>query len=463
MHADNTLFLSMPFTFLFLLLTTDKKPYFCEHCDFHTVDATLLRSHLHKHHQDILGPYSKHSTILDIQSGSKASRYMDYLRHRSVLLSQPYWSPYTCLPGQVSVEPNIKTEKSNGSEIKEHGQLTNDASSLLNLSALPTSEGDSSVNYPVKTEGLVRHQCPYCSHTTNYPEVLWIHQRVAHRVDGSSSVAPKWAPCSNNLKSLKAGVSQWRRTGPPPFLEGKDCPALPAPRTQRTQRPGFTAPSSSVSSKHSASKTHSGVPKSKHQSKDTSDETHSKGRVGLLPQKKSDEHNQALEGGSKGSSAQAPSSSSTVHNKSVSSFQPTSSPKQRGHRAAVEGNFPPEGLGFMLARNHGGTISNTAAGRPHSHSQSCDSSSGPKGPDLWAAMNIWGLHGSKAYIEPLLFAQGKTESTGETPTDIDILNLLKNYSPHDLAALYQHWGFVDPRIDPQGKEKLFCVLILLQY
>lgn len=386
---------------------------------------------------------------------------MDYLRHRSVLLSQPYWNPYTCLPGQVSVETNIKTEKSNGSEVKEQGQTTTDTSSLLNLSALPVSEGDSAVNYQVKTEGLVRHQCPYCSHTTNYPEVLWIHQRVSHRVDGSSSMAPKWAPCSNNLKSLKAGVSQWRRTGPPPFLEGKDCPALPAPRTQRTQRPGFTTPSSSVSSKQSAPKTHSGVPKSKHQSKDShsSDGMHSRGRLGLLPQKKSAKHNQALEGGSKGFSAQATSSRSTVDNKRVSSFKLTSSPKQRGHRAAVEGNFPPEGLGFMLARNHSGTTSNTAADRPHSRRQSCDSSSGPKSPNLWAAMNMWGLHGSKAYIEPLLFAQGKTESTGETPMDIDVLSLLKNYSPHDLAALYQHWGFIDPRIDPQGKEELFCVIL----
>uniref|UniRef100_A0A3Q1IEY6 C2H2-type domain-containing protein n=1 Tax=Anabas testudineus TaxID=64144 RepID=A0A3Q1IEY6_ANATE len=413
---------------------SNKNPYFCEHCDFHTADATLLRSHLHKNHQDVLGLYSKHSPILDNHSGSKASRYMDYLRHRSVLLSQPYWNPYTCLPGQASVESNIKTEKSSGSEVKEHRQTTTDTSILLNLSALPVSEGDGAVNYQVKTESLVRHQCPYCSHTTNYPEVLWIHQRVAHRVDGNSSVAPKWAP----------------RTGPPPFLEGKDCPALPAPRTQRTQRPGYTTPSSSVSSKHSAPKTHSGVIKSKHQSKDSrsSEGTHPRGRVGLLPQKKSDEHGRALEGGSKGSSAQGTSSSSTVHNKSVSSFQPVGNSKQKGPRAAVEGNFPPEGLGFMLARNHGGTT-NTATNRPHSRRQSCDSSSGPKGPDVWAAMNMWGLHGSKAYLEPLLFAQGKTESTGETPMDIDILSLLKNYSPHDLAALYQHWGFVDPRIDPQ--------------
>ncbi|KAK2830441.1 hypothetical protein Q5P01_018372 [Channa striata] len=268
----------------------DKKTFFCEHCDFQTGDATLLRSHLHNDHQDVLGTYSKHSTILDniSQSGSKASRYMDYLRNRSMLLSQPYWNPYTCLPAQGSGEPIIKTEEANSSEVTEHGQTTNDASSLLNLSALPISERDSAVNYEAKIEILVRHQCPYCSHTTNYPEVLWIHQRVAHRVDGSSSMAPKWAPCTNNLKHLKAGVSQWRRTGPPPFLEGKDCPALPAPRSQRTQHPDSTTnSSSSVSSKHPAPKPQSSVFKSKHQVKEScsTDGTHSSGKDGTFTSK----------------------------------------------------------------------------------------------------------------------------------------------------------------------------------
>ncbi|XP_049459131.1 zinc finger protein 516-like [Epinephelus fuscoguttatus] len=438
----------------------DKKTYFCEHCDFHTVDASLLRSHLHRQHQDFLSPYSKHSTVLNNinQSGSKASRYMDYLRNRSALLSQPYWNPYTCPLGQGSAESCIKTEKPNGAEIKGQGHTTNDAGSLLNLSSLPINEGDGTVNDPIKTEGLVRHQCPYCSHTTNYPEVLWIHQRVAHRVDSSSSMAPKWAPCTNSLKSLKAGATQWRRTGPPPFLEGKDCPALPAPRTQRTQPPGLTTHSSSSSSssssnKHSAPKSQSGTPKSKHPAKDSrsSDGTQSSGRMGLLPQKKSGEHNRAEKAGSKSSSTQATSSSSIVHNKSAPSFQPTSSPKHRGHRAAVEGNFPQEGLGFMLARNHGGTSSNASADRPHSRRHSCDSSSGPKGPDLWAAMNMWG---HKAYLEPLRYAQVKNDSTGEMPMDTDILSLLKNYTPLDLAAHYQQWRFVDPRIDPQAMLQL---------
>ncbi|KAM9384812.1 zinc finger protein 516-like [Pholidichthys leucotaenia] len=420
-----------------------KGTYFCEHCDFRTADAALLRSHIHVQHQDFLAPYSKQNISLDInRSGSKSSRYMDYLRSRSMLLSQPYWSPYTCPPSQDFAETNIKIEKSNGADIKVQESSPGDAGSLLNLSSLPITD----VNYSVKTEGLVRHHCPYCSHTTSYPEVLWIHQRVAHRVDSSSALAPKWAPSINNFKSLKAGGSKWRRTGPPPFLEGKDCPALPAPRTQRTQPPDYTTHSSSSSNKHTTHKTHSGIPKHKHQSKDSraSDGIQSGGKVGHHPQKK--EHGRAGEGGSKFTSAQATSSNSTVHSKSLPSFQPKSSPT---HRAAVEGNFPQEGLGFMLARNHGGTSSNAVGDRLHSRRQSSDFSSSPKGPDLWAAMNMWGLHGSKAFLDPLLFSQGKSDSA-EMPVDIDILGLLKNYSPHDLAALYQHWGFIDPRLDPQA-------------
>uniref|UniRef100_A0A096M4G1 Uncharacterized protein n=2 Tax=Poecilia TaxID=8080 RepID=A0A096M4G1_POEFO len=108
----------------------------------------------------------------------------------------------------------------------------------------------------------------------------------------------------------------------------------------------------------------------------------------------------------------------------------------------------------MLARNQSGTSSNTAADRTYSRRQSWDFSSGLKGPDLWAAMNMWGLHGGKAYLEQHLFAQGKSDSAGDTPKEMDLLSLLKSYSPHELAALYQHWGYVDPRLDPQATLQL---------
>lgn len=424
-----------------------KKPYSCHHCDFHTADASLLRTHLHKQHQDFLGLYGKQGGVLDDghQNGPKASRYMDYLRSRSVLLSQPCWNPYTSLPGYASAEASVEK---NGGEVKAQGSA-GDGGSLLNLSSLDVGGATCRSD---NTEGLVRHQCPYCGHASSYPEVLWIHQRVAHKVDGGSSVAPKWAPCSSIPKSLKGGIAQWRRTGPPPFLEGKDCPTLHTPRTQRTQPPSggtstSTNSSTSSSSKNSAPKTQAASSKPRHKLKDS--RSSSEGKTGGLLQKKSGEKKQSQESGGKSCNSQTPSSSSSSA-KNPAGFQPSSSPKY--HRpAAVEANFPQEGLGFMLGRSRGGTSPGAAtaaapaADRAHFRRQSCDSSSGA---DLWAAMNMWG---HKAYLEHLHFTQGKTGTSEEMPMDIDILGLLKNYNPHDLAALYQHWGFVDPRIDPQGE------------
>lgn len=414
-----------------------KKPYSCHHCD-HTADASLLRTHLHKQHQDFLGLYGKQGGVLDEgrHNGPKASRYMDYLRSRSALLSQPCWNPYTSLPEAAVV--------ANGGEAKAQGSNGDATGSVLNLSLPDTGEAASRGG---ATEALVRHQCPYCGHASSYPEVLWIHQRVAHKVDGGSSVAPKWAPSATVPKGLKGGGTQWRRTGPPPFLEGKDCPALHTPRTLRTQPPdGTSSTTSSSGIKHSAPKAQSAPSKPKHQSKDSrssSSSSSSEGKTGALPQKKSAEKKQSEESGIKSCGSQASSSSSSSGAKNPAAFQPSSSPKY--HRpAAVEANFPQEGLGFMLGRSRGGT-SAAAADRGHFRRQSCDGSSGA---DLWAAMNMWG---HKAYLEHLHFAQGKTGTSGEMPVDIDIVGLLKNYNPHDLAALYQHWGFVDPRIDPQGE------------
>ncbi|XP_072304541.1 zinc finger protein 516-like [Eucyclogobius newberryi] len=405
----------------------DTKPViFCEHCDFHTVDASLLRSHLLKTHQDVLQT--------EMTTSSKSSRYMDYLRMRSALLSQSYWNPYTYTPVPGSSEAqNVKTEKQNSSEVK------GEPGTILDLSVVKGNTVTS-----VKSEGLVKNQCPYCSHTSNFPEVLWIHQRVAHKVDGSSTLAPKWAPCPISFKSLKAGSAPRRRTGPPPFLEGKDCPALLPPRTQRTQAPRSTArssgrssTSSNSSSKNSGPKSQSTVPKPKSTLPKDSRSVDETGRA--APQKTS-----TLKG-NKG----ATSSAAVGQSKSTASAQ--SSPKHRSHR--VKGNLPQEGLGLMLDRNHHSSTSSNS-NRLLSQRPPCDPTSGLKGQDPWAALNLWGLHGNKAYLDPLLFAQGKGESTGQMPMDINILSLLKNYSPHDLAALYQHWGFVDPRLDPQAMLQL---------
>ncbi|KAM4687960.1 zinc finger protein 516 isoform 1-T2 [Discoglossus pictus] len=85
---------------------------------------------------------------------------------------------------------------------------------------------------------LIVHQCPYCSHKTYYPEVLWMHKRIWHKVS-CNSMAPQWIQ-QNGFKNVKNNIlflARNGRTGPPPALGGKDCQPLPISRFSRTQMP----------------------------------------------------------------------------------------------------------------------------------------------------------------------------------------------------------------------------------
>nr|XP_033790259.1 zinc finger protein 516 isoform X2 [Geotrypetes seraphini] len=85
---------------------------------------------------------------------------------------------------------------------------------------------------------LIVHPCPYCNHKTYYPEVLWMHKKIWHKVS-CSSMAPQWIQ-QNGFKSLKSHLifmARSGRTGPPPILGGKECQPLPVARFTRTQGP----------------------------------------------------------------------------------------------------------------------------------------------------------------------------------------------------------------------------------
>ncbi|XP_035651365.1 zinc finger protein 516-like [Oncorhynchus keta] len=463
----------------------DTKPYFCEHCDFHTSDPSCLTFHMHKLHKHIRDArhHILEAVIEDPSHGTpKVSGYMEYLRLKSTLLSQPYWNP----PGQERAASSGQSENSGSLKVK--GQSSQESiinASLLNLSAPPEGQQEDSDANPVAalSEGkLVRHQCPFCTHTTHYLEVLWIHQRVAHRVDSGSSLAPKWAPYVTCFKGSKAAG---RRTGPPPFLEGKDCPALPVPRSQRTKAPGSTATQPSGGGTKRA-KTHTSTTTTTVQSNTsqamvsgsrTSTRSPTGGGKLLLPQKKRlsslPNHTGEVANKSARSKTEAhpkvPAATTTATSTSIRGFsqQSTSRPKSGSHHRAAAGGslLPQEGLGFILARNHGRADHTShltpdrthlhPQPRPHPHSHPQDPPAALKGQDLWSVTNMFGAQGSSGYLAPTtVFSHGKRELTAgdsrDTPVDMDILGLLKNYNPHDLAALYQHWGFVDPRLDQQA-------------
>ncbi|XP_026785399.3 zinc finger protein 516 isoform X2 [Pangasianodon hypophthalmus] len=408
---------------------TDKKPYTCDHCDFSTADSAAMVSHVHIQHAVVS---NEALTSMITQSHTPSTSHSGFPRLRNALLQQPYW-PYTTSThleraALSSTAPFSTTSDENGDEkSKGHGEASSDKMdvSLLNLSV--EAESDKTGALDSVQNGLVRHQCPYCSHATLYPEVLWIHQRIAHKID-STTLIPKWAP-KNGIKGPKSILDFKRRTGPPPFLEGKDCPSLPQTRILRTSPPEISPEgtkdkpqSSSAESTYSQSKgQHAGrlSHSSKQNPRSRIDEVKS-------TKNKSDTHQYIT--------------SST--SRARPSPQKTGSPKT-GSRLMESSLLPQEGLRYMLTSKH--NASEQRSPKPQTSSRSeppaQDTESSP-GYDLWSRLS---LGGSSSH------SQTKKHQTGDSPGALtDIYSYLKNCSPHDLAALYHHWGFSNMMMEQAG-------------
>ncbi|XP_050993156.1 zinc finger protein 516 isoform X2 [Labeo rohita] len=414
---------------------TDKKPYTCEHCDFCTSEPSAIAAHAQTHHLAIRnwGQRSDALTSSLSQSQPHQTNHTGFPRLRNALLQQPYW-PYTNsthLERAALSDAASKTEEEKNKGSEESSTTDKTDTNLLNLSMEVDNEKEGVSSVLLKS--LVRHQCPYCSYATLYPEVLWIHQRIAHKVD-STTLVPKWAP-RNGLKGPKSLLDFKRRTGPPPFLEGKDCPSLPLMRTSRTIPPDCSPggmkkskpPTSSVESSSLQSKSwHAATAPgaSSHSSKHKT----SKSRTDELA----------------GSKHKA-----DVHQNSSS--RPTASPQKTGNpktgsRVIESSLLPQEGLHFMLSSKH--KLSDQRSSKAHapqnpgrSDSQAQDTPS-VAGYDPWSRLGLSG---------PSSHSQSKRQSTtdGQEPVT-DILSFLKNCSPHDIAALYHHWGFNNTMAEQAG-------------
>ncbi|XP_040290164.1 zinc finger protein 516 isoform X1 [Bufo bufo] len=160
----------------------------------------------------------------------------------------------------VNTKKHLSSEltPSNGSALdllRENSALQNIGAENHELVPLDLSEKSSRSEVCSKSATdalqatLVVHQCPYCSHKTYYPEVLWMHKRIWHKVS-CNSMAPQWVQ-QNGFKNLKNNVLflvRNGRTGPPPALGGKECQPLPIARFTRTQMPNQPSASKSNSS-----------------------------------------------------------------------------------------------------------------------------------------------------------------------------------------------------------------------
>ncbi|XP_054637328.1 zinc finger protein 516-like isoform X1 [Dunckerocampus dactyliophorus] len=312
---------------------------------------------------------------------------------------------------------------------------------------------------------LPNHKCSFCSHSTLYPEVLWMHQTIAHRMTSSSSnLAPKWALKNNNKGPRDSLLSSRRRTGPPPVLEGKECPPLPTlVRAQRT-RPPMQA--SDVRKKNPTGDHAGTIPPSSSTPSpllSRASTSTSRSHAGRVPQNQPPRFRHKVTSSSRGSS-QSSSSSTEKHPRTISHSPAPCPNSSTASRRADHYVMPQEGLGFMLSSKYSSQAEyNRAGGFSHQpltnyHNEHRTNAARPS-TIIHSSTMGQGYGASQAHGSMLQTYSGSSsfpskpngnmkQETPETPNDI--LSFLKNYSPHDLAALYHRWGASNALMDPTG-------------
>jgi len=373
---------------------------------------------------------------------------------------------------------------------------------LAPLDLSEKSTRDNSCNKNLNTSlqaALVVYPCPFCSHKTYYPEVLWMHKRILHKISCNLMVPP-WVQ-QNGFKSIKNSLvflARSGRTGPPPVLGGKECQPLPIARFTRTQVPS-ALPGSKSSSLSVGMSAKSG---SMHQSKDghafghcgprlsgldgyrQPKLNHSQEQYSIAAQQKS-----KYEANSKLMQTGAYSRSVTPTPTVISrpSSQPTNS-KQ------VEKYVVPQGSSsFAPLGKHCASDSMKAKFNPPlQYHPLCKSEQYTKheepfvpqreshvkaGNELRTLANCTAVARASPLLQPQPGTVGVSPALHSSKQDpgsdghekrLDILNIFKTYIPKDLASLYQTCGANSPVLDHAGKiftspsvaEDVACLFLL---
>uniref|UniRef100_A0A8C5UHV0 Zinc finger protein 516 n=1 Tax=Microcebus murinus TaxID=30608 RepID=A0A8C5UHV0_MICMU len=316
---------------------------------------------------------------------------------------------------------------------------------------------------------LAVHPCPYCDHKTYYPEALWVHKRVRHRVS-CHAMAPPWIQ-PNGYKSIRSSLvflARSGRTGPPPALGGKECQPLLLARFTRTQVPGgLPGPKSGPSPPGVAAKAAS-MPKSK--------ESHSGGPCALWApgpdghrqtkpghgQEQGPSARPRQEAGSK--PAPAPGGGGGFSRSATPTPTVTAragpQPSANGKLAAEKCGVPPAGASFAPPNKHSTPDSLKAkfSPQPPSKAEGGPPPLPPREPPSKAAQELRtlatsaaGSRGDAAAQSPPALHSGKQEPAAEGHEKrLGILSVFKTYIAKDFAALYQGWGVGGPGLEHRG-------------
>ncbi|CAJ1084473.1 LOW QUALITY PROTEIN: zinc finger protein 217 [Xyrichtys novacula] len=224
---------------------TGEKPFKCAYCDYAAAQKTSLKYHLDRRHKDkpYMGIPSRpvHHSLpssndrkhrIDNEtpapnrsklwvpaarpspSGTPEDRFDSKMSKPLIQMNAKYekliaktaYSPIDDVVVKCPVPVNLKMERE---EIKDEN-----SEAPLNLSlkvSLSISAGAEPRN------ALIPIACSFCAYKTMYPEVLIMHKKLTHK---DKSDGAKKAGFGGNVK-------QKRYTGCPPALEGKDVTPLP--------------------------------------------------------------------------------------------------------------------------------------------------------------------------------------------------------------------------------------------
>lgn len=356
----------------------------------------------------------------------------------------------------------------------------------LDLSEKSTRDNSCNKNLNTSLQAaLIIYPCPFCSHKTYYPEVLWMHKRVLHKISCNSMVPP-WVQ-QNGFKSIKNNLvflARSGRTGPPPVLGGKECQPLPVARFTRTQVPS-ALPGSKSSSLPVGMTAKSG---SMHQSKDSHAFGHCGPRLSGLDGYRQPKLNHSQEQYS--IAAQQPPLKNKyeansklmqmgAYSRSVTPTQMVISrpSTQSSNSKQVEKYVVPQGsTGFVPSGKHCTSDSVKAKfNPPPQYHPLCKSEQYTKheepsvpqreshikaGNEMRTLANCTAVARASPLMQPQPSAAGISSALHSSKQDpgsdghekrLDILNIFKTYIPKDLASLYQTCGANSPVLDHAGK------------
>ncbi|NXG12288.1 ZN516 protein, partial [Sakesphorus luctuosus] len=369
---------------------------------------------------------------------------------------------------------------------REHPLIEKGAEALevapLDLSEKSTR--DNSCNKYLNTSlqaALIVYPCPFCSHKTYYPEVLWMHKRILHKISCNSMVPP-WVQ-QNGFKSIKNNLvflARSGRTGPPPVLGGKECQPLPIARFTRTQVPS-ALPGSKTSSLSVGMTAKSG---SMHQSKDSHAFSHCGPRLPGLDGYRQPKFNHSQEQYSIAAQQKSKYEANSkltqmgAYSRSVTPTQTvTSRPStQPTNSKQVEKYMVPQGsTNFAPPGKHCASDSMKAKyNPPQQYHPLCKSEQYTKheeplvpqreshmkaGNEMRTLANCTAVARASPVLQPQPSAVGVSPALHSSKQDLgsdehekhlDILNIFKTYIPKDLASLYQTCGANTPVLDHTG-------------